>query len=530
MQLIEKSLEWALKHLRRFYSSDFFPEPFEFEAIETQWSTVKEHLLRQDISRYVPQAPLRYLAPKANGTFRVVHQLDPLDSLIYTALVHSIAADVEGLRIPERERIVCSYRIAPDINGSFFSQTYDGWKIFTEKSNELVEKYRGGVVVVTDLVDFYNQIYTHRIQNVISEIGKTGCDQVGSAIGSFVEALNTQTSRGIPVGPTASVILSEAILGDIDQKILRSTRDFARYSDDFRIFFRNYESARVFLHDLTEYIHDNHRLVMSAEKTAILSVDQFSERLRADDATREQQKLEENRKKLAVQKYMEELLAESGPYDDPAELFDREEYLKVLQRLSDSDQFKAASVSYREIMKSELKSAAPDYLLLRRIIRNAGTYRIRSIFDDVLSNFERLLPVVREVGIYLTKVITKEIAGKYTAQFASLANTDAARLPFVNTWLAHIFANGAFGSTEISKEFLSIASIRDQAQIALRRNDRAWVKTYKNGIDTLGPWDKRAVLFASKVLADDERRSWLRIAKSRGDVLEQVLADHLLAG
>jgi hypothetical protein len=92
MQLTETSLEWALVHLRRFYSSDFFPEPFEFQAVHTQWNTVKEHLLTLDISKHVPQAALRLLAPKPNGTFRVVHQLDPLDSLIYTALVHSVAA------------------------------------------------------------------------------------------------------------------------------------------------------------------------------------------------------------------------------------------------------------------------------------------------------------------------------------------------------------------------------------------------------------------------------------------------------
>jgi hypothetical protein len=85
--LNETDLEWSLKHLLRFYSSDFFPKEFEFEAIKADWPRIKEHLIGLDIAAYVPKTPLTRLAPKANGTFRAVHQLDPLDALIYTALV-----------------------------------------------------------------------------------------------------------------------------------------------------------------------------------------------------------------------------------------------------------------------------------------------------------------------------------------------------------------------------------------------------------------------------------------------------------
>jgi hypothetical protein len=111
MYLDAASLERALQHVRRFYSSDFFPEPFEFEAIATQWSQVRRYLLAIDVATYIPKTPLQLLAPKANGTFRIVHQLDPLDALIYTALVHSLSRDIEDSRIPAKEGIACSYRI-----------------------------------------------------------------------------------------------------------------------------------------------------------------------------------------------------------------------------------------------------------------------------------------------------------------------------------------------------------------------------------------------------------------------------------
>jgi len=96
-------------------------------------------------------------------------------------------------------------------------------------------------------------------------------------------------------------------------------------------------------------------------------------------------------------------------------------------------------------------------------------------------------------------------------------------------WLSHTFANEAFDDAVIPSRYESVLGVREQALIALRRKDRAWVKSHKSGLDTFGPWDKRAVLFASQILSGDERNVWLRIAKARGSFLEQILADHLLA-
>ena len=59
--LNETDLEWSLKHLLRFYSSDFFPKEFEFEAIKADWPRIKEHLIGQDIAAYGPKTPLTRL-------------------------------------------------------------------------------------------------------------------------------------------------------------------------------------------------------------------------------------------------------------------------------------------------------------------------------------------------------------------------------------------------------------------------------------------------------------------------------------
>jgi hypothetical protein len=119
-------------------------------------------LAELDLHAYAPQTPIMSLASKPNGTFRVVHQLDPLDSLIYTALVYEIAPKIEQYRIPRQEKIVWSYRIKVSVKGSFFNREEDTWRDYMAQIRHLAAKFDGGFVVTCDFVDFYSQIYTHR--------------------------------------------------------------------------------------------------------------------------------------------------------------------------------------------------------------------------------------------------------------------------------------------------------------------------------------------------------------------------------
>ena len=299
-KISENSIEWALKHVQRYYSSDFFPAPFEFAAIRHAWDDVKGYLLGLDLEQYIPKGALTTLAPKANGTFRVVHQLDPLDALIYTALVYEFHEKIEGFRIPAAEGIACSYRIKPDVNGSFFSVDEDGWNTYVRRTKNLAESFSKGYVVVCDIVDFYNQINTHRIRNVLSEAAGSAFETTAKVMEEFILAINTQTSRGVPVGPAASILLAEAIMADIDRKILGYTRNFVRWVDDIRVFFGNKDGARWFLHELTQYMYENHRLVFSGEKTKIISVSDFRTIFFRDEMVEEKKRFKTKAEELAI--------------------------------------------------------------------------------------------------------------------------------------------------------------------------------------------------------------------------------------
>jgi hypothetical protein len=526
-QISEEALEWALKHITRFYSSDFFPAPFEFEAISHQWSTVKPHLRSLDLEEYVPSTPITLLAPKPNGTFRAVHQLGPIDSLLYAALVFEVAPQVEKYRVPATAEIAYSYRIKPDVSGSFFDPE-QGWDQFVAKTQKLAQAYRKGFVITCDFVDFYNQIYTHRVRNLIGEAGGRRFEHHGKVLERFLHGLNTQTSRGVPVGPASSIVLSELIMADVDKKLLNYTRNFVRWADDIRVFVTTREEAELILHDLTDFVHANHRLVFSGEKTRIVSVDKFLE-THKDDAAEEQKLIGAKAEELAMKTYYEELVKDLGPYEEPEEEFDPDVYSELLEQVAKTEKFTLLSKVYAELLAEELKNPFPELTLLRRIFRNASRYRIRSILPIALSNFESLISVVRELVIYLQKVIDDDIVVKYEKALRKIVNSPRMRIPYINMWIAALLQNDAFNRIELPPDYECIRQLRDRALLARRRSDRTWIKGYKNGLDILGPWEKRAVLYAASVLSQDEAVHWLDVAAARGDILEAAVAKFVIS-
>lgn len=523
----ENHLEWALKHLLKYSHSDFYPKIFEFHAISHNWQQVKNHILSLDLDSYLPKSPFITLAPKPNGNYRIVHQLDAIDSLIYTALIREVCEIVEAYRIPKSENIACSYRIKPDLEGSFFSAD-TGWDTFLSRLGELAKKYEPGFVMIADISDFYNQIYTHRVKNLIEEAGKGACHKQATAIERFLLGLNKKTSRGIPVGPAPSIILAELIMADIDNKIRTYTNDFVRYVDDIRIFFKKREDAIYALHELTQYLYSYHRLVFSGEKTKIHSTRQFREKYLRDEQKEESAAIIAKAEELALEK-LEELFEDVPPYSYGSYYDYDEEYEKILTEIMANKQFQVLSTTYYELFKKSIASPTVDYVLLRHLLRKAAKYRIRNLVPLVLDNFERMLPIIREAVIYLNGVINKQIVARHRQNFKSILSAHYMRLPFVNLWIAHLLQNQNFSEVNLPATYDDILSIRGKALIALRRQDTTWVKGFRDGIDVLGPWEKRAVLYSSLTLSPDEMKAWVDAVGASGDIIDKSIAAFLIS-
>jgi hypothetical protein len=81
LKLKPASLDWALAHVNRFDDTSMLPVPFEYSAIEHNWSDVRSYLSEQDILNWKVRAHRTLLAPKSRYVFRIITQLDPLDFL-----------------------------------------------------------------------------------------------------------------------------------------------------------------------------------------------------------------------------------------------------------------------------------------------------------------------------------------------------------------------------------------------------------------------------------------------------------------
>src|SRR5262249_41586059 len=123
-------------------------------------------LSNKDLASHEVGSALKLLMPKSRWGFRVATQLDPFDCLMYTAMVHEFASEIEGSRVAREKSVACAYRLDIDPSGQFF-QKHSGWPDFHRASDSLTRSRSCKSVLCADVSDFYNQISHHRIQNAL---------------------------------------------------------------------------------------------------------------------------------------------------------------------------------------------------------------------------------------------------------------------------------------------------------------------------------------------------------------------------
>lgn len=195
--LTDVALDWALKHTLTWGDTDIFPDIFEFHAIADDWKDIKASIQSTDILSWKVRPFRRCLVPKHRFGFRISTQLDPLDFLVFTALVKEIGEKLESVRIPAIENIVHSYRFFPDSNGRMFSDHYT-YRSFQKASHDACEKYGSSYVVVADIADFFPRLYTHRIDNAMDSALGSG-HMHAKALKNLIAHWAGSYSYGIPV-------------------------------------------------------------------------------------------------------------------------------------------------------------------------------------------------------------------------------------------------------------------------------------------------------------------------------------------
>lgn len=487
--LTEASLDFAKEHIGRYYDSDFFPKPVEFEALWHQWDEVKKELMSKNVSKMWVTPPRAMTIVKPRGGFRVVHQLEPLEALIYTALAFEVVPSIEAARVAAGERVACSYRFKV-ADGNFYAGG-TGWPDFEARTAELMTEFSH--VLLTDITDFYNQIYLHRLNNAI-ESANPAMKPLAAEIENFLTTVNSKASQGVPVGPAASIVMSEAVLIDVDSFLRSHGIAHTRYVDDFRVFSNSTRELSRVLERLTLYLYENHRLTISSEKTYVLSSAEFGERHFHTHYADEKADLLES---------LEEFNPYSEDYDDSESVENDpdDELVEAIERV----------INYEHL----------DLGLARSVIRTARRNSIPVIAHHLLENFDFFAPVVNDVVLYLQEVTDSALAIAVRPALEAVATSHSLDSQLVRFWIESYVARYPeyMASPVLALLVHGGSNIEAQAQAAITTKNVAWVRNHKASIYNLGGRGRRAVIHASRVLPSDERTHWLKLFSANTPVL-----------
>lgn len=291
LTLQENSYNWALNHALNLGDTDVFPVPFEYQALTHDWDNVKNELLVTNVLEWATRPARTLLSPKAKYGFRTITQLDPLDFIIYSALVYEISSELENRRVPIADQIVFSYRVSTNREGQLFDPNV-GYRNYLGRCREKVSGESScSYVAVTDISDFYSRIYHHRLENAL-RAATTSSNHI-SALMRLLSGWNGTESFGIPVGCAPSRILAEIALSDVDEAMRANGIDYIRFNDDYRIFAESETEAYQHLTFLALTLASNHGLSLQQQKTNVLAADEFSAQFLATPLDREMDSLHE---------------------------------------------------------------------------------------------------------------------------------------------------------------------------------------------------------------------------------------------
>ena len=146
-----------------------------------------------------------------------------------------------------------------------------------EKDQKLLDKQFGKkYLVYADISDFFPSIYTHVISWAL--VGKEKAKKEQSRqrrwfnkFDVVIRNMQDGETKGVPIGPDISGIISEIILSQIDKNLRKYT--YMRFIDDYKCFCSSKEEADSFIRELSENL-EYYRLKLNTKKTKIFELPQ----------------------------------------------------------------------------------------------------------------------------------------------------------------------------------------------------------------------------------------------------------------
>lgn len=518
MVVSDASLRLAVQNIAAYGDTDVFPFP-----LENSWFYDQEDVvigLLRDIddnfeARLIsyPVTYTRSLTGVGYSGFRAVTQIEPIWNAYLLGLVIELAPDIERARLAREREVVFSYRYSPDERTAHLFDREFGWARFHQKALE-----RGancGVIVSTDISDFYARIYHHRLENALAQA--TSNRAAVARIMQLLTELSQGTSYGLPVGGNASRLLADLLLNRADRLVTASQIRFCRFVDDYYVFADSRAAAQVAMVRLSDILFTNEGLTLSRSKTRFLSPAELARSSplagpQEDDSPDETTRREFIRLRLNY-----------DPYSPTAV----EDYEALQTELS---RFDILGMLVRELRKSRI-----DEQVTRKLVRAvrflSDTPRDQAVLS-ILHNIELLYPIFPTVSVLLRQLLDALSDSTRNKVFESVRGLirSQSHVTLVPANMAYAIRLLAYDSSEETDAILielygrsdqSMSAKRDIILAMTRRRVDYWLSQMLKQYALASPWERRALIVASYALGD-EGKHWRKHVADQLDLVDKA--------
>ncbi|WP_156905504.1 RNA-directed DNA polymerase [Maritalea myrionectae] len=491
--LSKQAVESAIDHLVRFGDTDIFPHLIELRFFSDMRDELVEKIQQIDLNSFSPTGSVEVLAPKSRYGFRVAHQLPYLDTIFFTAAVIEVGAELEQLKVSDSDFGPFAYRFKDQGDGSIFEvghtfKDWIEWQIDYEADSTFDQ------VIFTDIADFYQRIYFHRIENVLRTASPN--QKVINLIERVIKAIRAKQSYGIPVGCTASRLIAEAVLTDFDHHILSEEYPYTRFVDDMRIYIEEDEDPYSVLAVVAETLASE-GLTLNAQKTRVLDREEYRTFLE-EEATDTFEKAEQDAFNILVRSiYFDE--------DEPSE--EELEQLRALNLVG--------------MLEEQLEREQWDFGKIRAIFRALRLTERADCVEYIVENFEHLLSFIRDIVLLFDALKDKVNFEEFRfgdEVLKCLSSGAGHSVPAIRAWLIELYIRKIIPTTPRKLRHVERLTELDGRQIILAQasiNNVAYFRQNKTKISQFSEFELNALLLGASCLPKDEFEIWIRAAKSR---------------
>lgn len=285
-KLLALDLNWdlAIRRFKRDIRDDFFPDPRDYSDLTRDYAhTVKR--IEQRLRSFKARPAVCYDVPKKGFTLRESYYLSPLDRIVYQALVDPLVDHID----PKFSDKSFSHRKRPGENRYYiFKQPVEQWKLFERGLREACRKLPDGLIVVTDVASFYENISFRQLNRALETLVQDDprlLENVQVLI-KLLKAWSPYRWHGLPQNMDPSSFLGNVYLHEVDQRMYREGFETFRYMDDIRVAVETQAEARRALKALHAALRPV-GLGLNSGKTDQIQIgtSDFEDLLERDDST-----------------------------------------------------------------------------------------------------------------------------------------------------------------------------------------------------------------------------------------------------